>query len=129
MADTHPSVERRRVLQLAAACAAACWLPGNAWSQPRFTSNPFTLGVASGSPTHDSVVLWTRLVSQGFFGSSLGPEPVTVRWELAHDDRFDRIVQRGQTVAAAELAHSVHVEVASLEPDRWYFYRFMAGDT
>ena len=51
-----------------------------------------------------------------------------MRWEIAHDDKFDRIVQRGQAVASAALADSVHVEVAGLEPDRWYFYRFMAGD-
>jgi alkaline phosphatase D len=26
------------------------------------------------------------------------------------------------------LAHSVHVEVQGLQPDRWYFYRFAVGD-
>ena len=55
-------------------------------------------------------------------------EPITVRWEIAHDDKFKRIVRRGQADRGAALAHSVHVEVAGLEPDRWYFYRFMAGD-
>ena len=29
---------------------------------PRFASYPFTLGVASGDPTPDGVVLWTRLM-------------------------------------------------------------------
>jgi len=86
------------------------------------------LGVASGSPTHDSVVLWTRLAPETFFGSRSREDAVTVRWEIAHDDKFERIVQRGQAVANAALANSVHVEVAGLESDRWYFYRFMAGD-
>lgn len=78
------------------------------------------LGVASGSPTHDSVVLWTRLLvpAQG---------QLAVRWELAHDEQFTRPVQSGQAPAPAELAHAVHVEVQGLSPDRWYFYRFMAG--
>jgi alkaline phosphatase D len=58
----------------------------------------------------------------------MGHEALAVRWEIAHDDQFARIVQSGQSVAAPELAHSVHVEVAGLESDRWYFYRFMAGD-
>lgn len=120
--------QRRRWLQLAAASAATLWLPRSVWSQPRFSSNPFTLGVASGSPSHDAVVLWTRLQSPGWLDSSVGREAVTVRWEVAHDDRFTRIVQSGQTQALPELAHSVHVEVPGLEPDRWYFYRFMAGD-
>jgi alkaline phosphatase D len=38
------------------------------------------------------------------------------------------MVQSGQTLALAELAHSVHVELTGLEPDRWYFYRFKAGE-
>jgi alkaline phosphatase D len=119
--------DRRSLLQLAAAGAGALWLPRSAWSQPRLSGNPFALGVASGSPTHDSVVLWTRLLAEGWF-QSRGAQPVTVRWEVAHDEQFGRIVQTGQAQAVAALAHSVHVEVAGLEPDRWYFYRFMAGD-
>ncbi len=127
-ADGPASIDRRRLLQLAAAGAATLWLPRSAWSQPRLARDPFTLGVASGSPTHDSVVLWTRLHADGLFSSNLGSDPVTVRWEIAHDDKFSRIVRKGQSIAAASLAHSVHVEVASLEPDRGYFYRFMVGD-
>jgi alkaline phosphatase D len=123
----HAFPDRRRLLQLAAAGAASLWLPRAAWSQPRFSGNPFSLGVASGSPTHDSVVLWTRLVAPGFFGS-LGKGTILVQWELAHDEQFSRIAQRGQAQALPELAHSVHAEVPGLEPDRWYFYRFMAGD-
>lgn len=126
---THPELQnRRRLLQLLCASAGTLWLPRNAWSQPRFASNPFTLGVASGSPTHDSVLLWTRLHVHDLSGVSHGRDPVTVRWEVAHDDKFTRIVQSGQAIASPELAHSVHAEVAGLAADRWYFYRFMAGD-
>jgi len=124
---------RRQLLQLIGAGAATWSLPRSAWSQPRLNQNPFTLGVASGSPTHDSVVLWTRLhtaKSSSFWvdENSLGRVAVPVRWELAHDEQFSRIVQTGQSLASPELAHSVHVEVAGLEADRWYFYRFMVGD-
>ena len=119
---------RRRLLQLVGASAATLWLARSAWSQPRLSSNPFTLGVASGSPTFDSMVLWTRLHLPGLIGVGLGRDPVTVRWELAHDDQFSRIVQSGQANASPELAHSVHVEVTGLEADRWYFYRFMVGN-
>ncbi|MCJ0762981.1 alkaline phosphatase D family protein [Variovorax terrae] len=123
------STERRQFLQLAAAGAATLCLPRSAWSQPRFGGNPFTLGVASGSPTHDSVVLWTRLMAGDRPEAALADgRPVTVRWEVAHDERFSRIVHSGQAQALPELAHSVHVEVPALEPDRWYFYRFMVGE-
>ncbi|RYX93737.1 MAG: alkaline phosphatase [Comamonadaceae bacterium] len=124
---TH-TADRRKILQLAAAAASTLWLPRSAWSQRRFGDNPFTLGVASGSPTHDSVVLWTRLALPGPFGGAMGRDPVTVRWEVADDARFTRILQSGQSQALVALAHSVHVEVPNLAPDRWYFYRFMAGD-
>lgn len=119
---------RRRLLQLLGASASTWCLPRGAWSQPRFASNPFTLGVASGSPTSDSVVLWTRLTGPGVPAKALGHGALTVRWEVAHDDRFAHIAQSGQALAAPELAHAVHAEVAGLEPDRWYFYRFMVGD-
>lgn len=118
---------RRRLLALAAAGAAGLWLPRGAWSQPRFDADPFALGVASGSPAHDSVVLWTRLIAPGPFGS-LGRSPIAVRWEIAHDEGFRRIARGGQAQALPELGHAVHVEAQGLEPDRWYFYRFMAGE-
>ena len=54
-----PSTNRRHLLKLASAAASTLWLPRSAWSQARFSGNPFALGVASGSPTHDSLVLWT----------------------------------------------------------------------
>ena len=57
-----------------------------------------------------------------------GPQGVSVRWEVAHDDKFTQIAQSGQALATANLAYSVHAEVHGLAPDRWYFYRFMVGD-
>ena len=122
------SLRRRHLLVLGAVSAAAASLPRGAWSQPRFAANPFTMGVASGSPTSDSLVLWTRLHGKGAAWNGLAQGPVAVRWELAHDEQFARMVQSGQVSATPELAHCVHAEVSGLEPDRWYFYRFMAGD-
>ncbi len=117
-------IDRRQLLGLATSLAGALWLPRSAWSQVRFTSDPFTLGVASGSPTHEGVVLWTRLVQAH---DTLPPQDITVGWEVAHDAQFAQVVASGQTTASAALAHSVHAEVQGLAPDRWYFYRFMAG--
>lgn len=125
MRDIH-STDRRRILQLAASAAGSLWLPRSAWSQPKLAADPFTLGVASGSPAETSVVLWTRLAQPD--GDALGGAPATVRWEIAEDEGFQRIAHKGQSQAHAELAHSVHVEAQGLAPDRWYFYRFMTGE-
>ena len=114
-----------KAASLAVATAAPLWLPRSARSQSALTDYPFTLGVASGSPTPDGVVLWTRLVNAGVSGiATPGLQPVTVSWELADDAHFARVVQHGQAQALPELAHSVHVEVQGLDADRWYFYRF-----
>ena len=127
---SDPFFDRRDLLKLTvttAATAAGVWWPGASWGQAKINSNPFTLGIASGSPTTDGIVLWTRLLPSGFF-SSIGNENASVRWEIAHDAKFQRIAQQGSSLATPQLGHSVHVEVAGLEPDRWYFYRFHAGE-
>ncbi|MFZ5568655.1 MAG: alkaline phosphatase D family protein [Pseudomonadota bacterium] len=118
------SSDRRRLLQLAAATAATLWLPRGAWSRAaRLQSDPFALGVASGAPEPDGVVLWTRLL----FAEPQARE-FTLRWEVAHDEAFTRIARSGQVQAMPALGHAVHAEVQGLEPDRWYFYRFMLGE-
>jgi alkaline phosphatase D len=110
--------------------AFEAWSPSEAAAtrRPRFTGYPFTLGVASGEPLPSGVVLWTRLAPEPLHGGGVGRDPVVVGWEVAEDETFGRVVQRGTVVARPAWAHSVHVEVAGLQPGRWYFYRFMAGD-
>ncbi|WP_041407325.1 alkaline phosphatase D family protein [Segniliparus rotundus] len=93
-------------------------------------SDLFALGVASGDPLPDGVVLWTRLApaplaGDGFGG--MGAAPVTVQWQVASDEKFAHIVREGSVTATRELAHSAHPEVHGLEPDRVYYYRFKAG--
>ncbi|MFF3482308.1 alkaline phosphatase D family protein [Streptomyces sp. NPDC002701] len=94
----------------------------------KITENPFTLGVASGDPQATSVLLWTRLAPTPYQADSgLPPERVTVRWELARDERFKHVVRRGAAIAHPEFHHSVHVEVGHLDSDRVFYYRFRAG--
>src|SRR5262245_21680698 len=70
-------------------------------AQPRFASNPFTLGVASGHPLPDGVVLWTRLAPDPLHGGGMSGEAVMLDWEVAEDERFARTVQRGRVPAMA----------------------------
>lgn len=119
-------LSRRRLLGGALA-AASLGCPGLA---PRARAagehELFTLGVASGYPTPDGVVLWTRLAPEPLQGGGMGDAPVEVAWELASDEGFTRIVARGRETTLAADAHSVHVQLAGLQPARDYWYRFTA---
>ncbi|MGW5133924.1 alkaline phosphatase D family protein [Streptomyces sp. NPDC004135] len=130
-------IGRRRFLTTTGAAAALAFAtnlpaPGVAAAAEldaaRITDDPFTLGVASGDPLPDSVVLWTRLAPVPFQADGgLPAERVTVHWELAHDERFRRVARRGTATAHPEFHHTVHVEAAHLEAGRVYYYRFRAG--
>src|SRR5690242_193985 len=102
--DVEPT--RRNLLIGAAGLAAAPRVS-------RRAGDPFTLGVASGDPTPDGVVLWTRLASHPLAEDGHGGMPARdadVRWQLAEDERFTRIVRSGTVTARRSWAHSVHVE-------------------
>jgi alkaline phosphatase D len=137
------SLNRRRFLELGAAGAAALATarvaPAGARSLTAGSSastrtgqpavNLFTLGVASGDPTPDGVVLWTRLAPNPLAGGGMPNRPVPVQWEVASDERFRKVVARGNQVAVPQTAHSVHVEVRGLRSGSWYWYRFRSGRT
>jgi alkaline phosphatase D len=120
-------LSRREFLRRGAALAVAALSAPRLLAQPRFERSPFTLGVASGYPSADGVVLWTRLATLPLAGGGIGPDAVEVGWEIATDEAFRKIVRRGRQTAAPRWAHSVHAEVAGLEPARPYYYRFHAG--
>jgi alkaline phosphatase D len=90
--------------------------------------DPFTLGVASGDPLPDSVVLWTRLAPEPLSGDGGMPDrQVPVQWEIATDEGMDDIVGKGNAKARPEYAHSVHIDVRGLDADTEYYYRFKIG--
>ncbi|MGY0193500.1 alkaline phosphatase D family protein [Leptothrix sp. BB-4] len=92
----------------------------------RFDDDPFTLGIASGQPRPDSVVLWTRLAPQPHApAGGMAPVPVPLRWEVADDEGFGRVVRRGEVIAHPDACHSVRVPVQGLAPGRIYHYRFL----
>jgi alkaline phosphatase D len=95
---------------------------------PPIEGEPFALGVASGDPLPDRVVLWTRLAPRPLDGGGMPDAPAPVLWEVATDERFADVVARGAHVADPRWGHSVHVDAAGLRPDSWYWYRFRVGD-
>jgi len=129
MTRPETSASRRDFLLRSAALSATLALPATAlWAQPRFADYPFSLGVASGYPQPDAVVLWTRLAPDPLNGGGMPRAAVNMRWEIAADERFRKIVARGNATAVPAFAHSVHVPVRNLQPARWYWYRFTAGN-
>ncbi|MFC4071687.1 alkaline phosphatase D family protein [Actinoplanes subglobosus] len=114
---------RRDLLTVGSAALVTALTPAPARAAP--PADPFTLGVASGDPLPEGVVLWTRLAPHPLEPTGGLPRAdYQVRWQVAEDEGFTRVVKDGVTVAAAAYGHSVHVDVRGLRPAHDYFYRF-----
>jgi alkaline phosphatase D len=102
---------------------------GRRWvGPPALPADPFQLGVASGDPLPDAVVLWTRLAVDPMSPEPMPPVEVPVRWEVATDEQFRKVAGKGERTTGPDLGHSVHVDARGLDPGRDYFYRFRVGD-
>ncbi|MGV4885338.1 alkaline phosphatase D family protein [Streptomyces viridosporus] len=125
--------DRRRVLTagaavLGAATAGQLWLPATARAVEKpLPDGVFSLGVASGDPLADGIVLWTRLAPDPLNGGGMPDRTVPVEWQLATDAGFKGIVRRGTARARPAYGHSVHVDVRGLRPGTTYWFRFRAG--
>jgi alkaline phosphatase D len=129
--DWDRRISRRTLLKTGGSFTAGLALAGGlgarALAAP-FEGDPFALGVASGDPLPDGVVLWTRLAPAPLVaGGGMAPEAFGVRYEVALDEGFGRIVKRGAVEALPEEAHSARVELTGLQPSAEYFYRFKFG--
>ncbi|RJT76250.1 alkaline phosphatase [Arthrobacter cheniae] len=132
------TISRRSLISAGLGAGAIVALPGAAVAvasvptvrDSGVRTDPFTLGIASGEPSPDGFVLWTRLAVDPLAENGLGgmpSRPVAVAWEVAEDARMTKVVARGVEQASLENAHSVHVELAGLRAGREYFYRFRTG--
>jgi phosphodiesterase/alkaline phosphatase D-like protein len=96
--------EQRRIFLATAArlgaLSALTSASGGALAQKAGALYPFSLGVASGSPLPDAVVIWTRILHDPFNAAATTPLAFSVRWEMAEDERFSRIVAKGTASAA-----------------------------
>jgi alkaline phosphatase D len=87
----------------------------------------FSLGVASGSPRPDQVILWTRLAPDPLKGGGMAPEPAKVRVRLSRDAGMRDVLIDDIVTATAAEAHSVHFAARGLEAGRDYWYQFSYG--
>ena len=93
----------------------------------RVSGNPFYLGVASGDPRPDSVVIWTRLARETLGNTLSRNEPVAVDYEIAETASFSTVYRKGSAAALPELGYSVHLDLQGLSPGKEYYYRWMIG--
>ena len=119
-------LDRRDFLKLSGAGAGALAVARLARPAPA-AAGPATFqhGVASGDPTSGSFLIWTRVTPEAdaLPGSGIG-SPTEVRWQVATDPGFKRVVRDGIARATTVRDHTVKVDVRGLEPDRFYHYRF-----
>ena len=137
-----PSLPRRTFLVGSGVAAASAAIAPRTAAQPAGSSVPvtgarvlpgapesgyslFMHGVASGDPTPESVILWTRvtLSPDAVPGSGVGDD-AAVTWEVATDPECTRVVRSGTATASASSDHTVHVDPHGLQADTVYYYRF-----
>ena len=97
--------------------------PGSGDSGPPLGTHVFSLGVASGDPRADSVVLWTR-VERSNPGNN-GDIPLRLQVSTSAD--FDTLLVNQNLVATQVYDHTVRAKITGLQPDTRYHYRFVAG--
>ncbi len=110
-------LSRRGALALMSGGAA---LAGPAAAIAALDPAVFTHGIAAGDPTQGGFVIWTRAMGQG--GAA------KLRWEVAEDEGFTRIIQSGTVQATAARDHTAKVDVTGLRAGREYVYRFHSAD-
>ena len=127
-------MQRRELHRLALAWALSAWAgaaPARAAGRrpgtgPQWQADPFALGVASGQPRADSVVLWTRLLIAPADAAQQA-QAQTVVCEVFADEALRQPVRQWQVETDARRGHSVHVIASGLQPSTFYWYRFVCG--
>ncbi len=128
MTSTRLPIDRRTLLAASAVGAAGVSLGPGLVGGAEAASSVFRHGVASGDPRPHSVILWTRVTptEAATPGSGAGPA-VDVRWQVAKDAAFRKIVSRGTFRTGPDRDHTVKLDATGLQPATDYYYRFLLG--
>lgn len=121
------TISRRDLLRLVSAASATSVLPvgcGDDAAAPAGPSPSFHHGVASGDPTPDAVILWTRITPP----TAVAPA-TEVRWEVSTTENFAALVRQGVFSTSAERDWTVKVDATGLRAGTAYYYRFRAGSS
>lgn len=83
---------------------------------------PFYHGVASGDPTSDKVIIWTRVTPD-----TMNSNPILVSWKMATDTGMINVVKSGNMITDYQSDYTVKVDVSGLQANTWYYYEFTVG--
>ncbi len=119
MTGTANGITRRGALGIAGAGAL---LPGAALAQPAAPAVRFLHGVASGDPSAEGAVLWTRVTPPEGHNA-----PIPVEWRVA--DAAGTLVAQGRTEARPARDFTVKPVPAGLKPGAEYRYWFEVAGT
>lgn len=78
----------------------------------------FPYGIASGDPTDDSIILWTRLEDD-----ALGTD-VTLNWQMSTSRSFDTIAAYGTVGAKSRYGYNAKKKITGLDAGTTYYYRY-----
>lgn len=120
------NLTRRGILgALTASTAAACSpsRPASFSASTEPSGGIFAHGLASGDPTENAVILWTRITPEN---PSAGD--VEVIWEMDKDPDFASLTASGQISTNAARDWTVKIDAQNLEGDASYYYRFKVGE-
>ncbi|WP_430428190.1 alkaline phosphatase D family protein [Parasphingorhabdus sp.] len=109
-------IDRRQMMALGTFGLGALSVPASA---SLINAKGFTHGVASGEPSQNSVLLWTRFV---------GSEDSKLIAEIADNAEFTAAKIAGEIEATAERDFTAKIVVEGLNPNQWYFFRFIGPD-
>lgn len=82
----------------------------------------FSHGVASGDPTTDAIILWTRAVPKGSQTSA------KVRWQLSGTPDFKAPLRAGMVNSTSQNDYTLKVDVRGLPAGETYYYRFFTDE-
>ncbi|MBY0304137.1 MAG: alkaline phosphatase D family protein [Sphingomonas sp.] len=114
-------IDRRSFIVTGSIGLGAFAIPGFAQMPSVQAARGFTHSVASGEPSADSVLLWTRYVP-------VDEAAVHLRAEIAETADFARIVSGGVQISGPWRDYTAKITVAGLKPGTRYYFRFVAPD-
>ena len=79
----------------------------------------FRHGIASGDPTEESVILWTRV-------SVVSARSIRVHWQVASDPEMQQVLASGSTQTDASKDFTVKIDATGLPAGSALFYQFRA---